>query len=466
MLQQNHTRRDFLRIAGFTATGALLAACQPVSQSAPAAGGEAGAPAAAPVGLRVMGFEVAPEEQDTPLAKAYKTFLSDFGAAHPEIAVESLETPPEADTQLLVDLAAGTAPDVWQHDASTLARVVDGGYILDMRKAVEALPELTLDRFFPTVLAIHQREDGAIYGLPNDFTPMVIYYNGEAWANAQVDAPASDWSWDDLLEKAKLLTLDKEGRNRTDANFDEANVVQWGFRVRKFVFEWIYRTWENDGDVVSPDGKTAKGYLDSDASLEAIQFLADLMLVHKVAPAPSVLDQMVQSLGFPDNFLKGNVVTFDRGHWELVGFRSSENYKPERVAIIRQPKRKSHATVLYEACWVVRSDIAENQLKPAAQFVEAVTGKAYQDTKVITGIALAANQAAAQEAADKAENPAIEQAFIEAVADGRPPYGAKFAKWPAVETILDSMMEKILAGGAVKDEVAAAVTEIDRELSA
>ena len=463
------SRRDFLRLGGIAAASAALAACvQPVAPAAPAPAAEE-APAAAaaePVTLRVMGFEVAPEEQGTPLDQAYKKFLADFQAAHPEVKIESLETPPDADTQLLVDLAAGTAPDVWQHDGSTLARVIDSGYVLDMRKAIEVVPELDLDRFFPSVLAIHQRPDGAIYGLPNDFTPMVIYHNPEAYQKANVPLPTADWTWDDLLEKTQLLTLDKDGRNRTDPNFDEENVVQRGFRVRKWVFEWIYRTWENDSDVISPDGTTASGYLDSPASIEAIQFLADLMLKYKVAPMPSALDQMVQALGFNDRFLKGEFANFDRGHWELVGLRKSPEYKPERVAIVRQPARKNHATVIYESGWVVRGDVTGATLKAAAQFVEATTGRAYQDTKAITGIAIAANRASAEAAADNAEQPELERAFLAAVADGRPPYGSKFAKWPAVETILDSMMERILAGGVVADEVAAAVTEINRELGA
>jgi multiple sugar transport system substrate-binding protein len=125
------------------------------------------------VELNVIGFVVPLEEQGTPLDEAYQQFIADFEAAHPGVTVNALETPPEFDTQLLVDLAAGTAPDLWNQDASTISRLVDSGYVLDMQECVDLVPELNLDRFFPSVLAIHQPEpEGPIYGLPNDFTPM------------------------------------------------------------------------------------------------------------------------------------------------------------------------------------------------------------------------------------------------------------------------------------------------------
>src|SRR5512147_3265751 len=71
------------------------------------------------VKLRVIGLESIPEERETPLAIAKQEVITRFEAAHPEVDIESLEAPPEFDTQLLVDLAAGTAPDVWYQDAST-----------------------------------------------------------------------------------------------------------------------------------------------------------------------------------------------------------------------------------------------------------------------------------------------------------------------------------------------------------
>jgi multiple sugar transport system substrate-binding protein len=415
--------------------------------------------------LNVVGFVVPLEEQGTPLDQAYQKFIADFEAAHSGVDVNALETPPEFDTQLLVDLAAGTAPDIWNQDASTLARLVDSSYVLDMRECTKLVPEFDLDRFFPSVLAIHQREaDGPIYGVPNDFTPMVIYYNTKSFERAGVEPPTSDWTWDQFVDTAQRLTLDSQGRNRLDPNFDASNVVQWGFRVRKFSFEWIYRVWENGGDVIAPDGSTASGYLDSPASIEAITFLRDLVTQQGVAPDPSTLDQMLQQAGFLDRFLDGDVAMFDRGHWELVGLRSNAKYEPGIFSVVGQPSKAKDATVLYASGFVIRADIPEEKKLAACQFVEAATNRQYQDTKAITGIAISANRFAAEEAAKNAEG-TIEDVFVQEVANGRPPYGSVYKTWPTIEERLDAMMERILAGGDVAAEVGVAVEEINRELS-
>lgn len=415
--------------------------------------------------LNVMGFVVPLEEQGTPLDQAYQKFISDFEAEHPGVTVNALETPPDFDTQLLVDLAAGTAPDVWNQDASTLARLIDSGNVLDMRECQTLVPDFNFDRFFPSTLAIHQRTaDGPIYGVPNDFTPMVIYYNTESFKKAGLDLPTEGWTWDQFVETAEKLTLDNQGRNRLDPNFDANNVTQWGFRVRKFSFEWLYRVWENGGDVISPDGTTATGYLDSPETIAAITWLRDLVTEQQVAPPPSTLDQMLQQAGFLDQFLQGNVAMFDRGHWELVGLQSNALYKPGIFGVVGQPVGKENATVLYESGFVIRADIPEEKKLAACQFVDAATQRQYQDTKALTGIAISANQEAAQAVADTTDS-AIEKAFVNEVQYGRAPYGSIYKNWPSIETSLDSMMERILAGGKVEDEVAVAVEEINRELS-
>ncbi len=416
--------------------------------------------------LRVIGLEVVPEERETPLAIAKQEVRTRFMEAHPEVFIESLEAPPEFDTQLLVDLAAGTAPDIWYQDASTAARLVDTGNILDMNVCLELVPELTLDRFSEGMLDMHLRETGELWGLPDGGTPMVIYYNPEAVAKAGVEPPTSDWTWDEFLTFAQMVTLDSEGRNRLDPNFDEENVVQWGYRDRKYTFEWIYWLWQNGGDVISPDLTTADGYLNSPESIEAITFLRDLVLEYGVAPEPSALDQLTQQFGFLEAFLRGEVVMFPRGHWEMVGLTTQESYTPERVAVVGNPSKVYDATVIYESGWFINAKVAEDEdkLLAACQFVEELTDFEYQSTKVVTGLEISANREAAAAAVEASAWPEIERVFVEEIENGRRNYGSIYANWPVVEGILDLMMENILAGADVEEEIAIAVEEIDREL--
>jgi len=418
--------------------------------------------------LSIIGLEVVPEERETPLAIAKQAVITRFEEAHPDVDINSLEAPPEFDTQLLVDLAAGTAPDVWYQDASTAARLVATGNILDMRVCLDLVPTLTTDRFLEGMLDMHQGANGELWGLPDGGTPMVLYYNPEAVERAGVtEMPTSDWTWDEFVQFAQQVTLDDQGRNRLDPDFDENNVVQWAFRSRKYVFEWIPWVWNNGGDVFSPDGTTVDGYLNSPQTIEAITFLRDLVTEYGVAPEPSALDQLTQQFGFLTAYLRGEVVMFPRGHWEMVGLTNLEDYLPNRVAVVGYPVKAADETVIYESGWFINAKVADDQTKllAACQLVDELTGTEYQDTKVVTGLEISANRESAAKAVEQSQWPDIERVFVEEAEQGRRNYGSIFPNWPIVESALDSMMENILAGGDVEEEVDMAVEEIDRELS-
>jgi multiple sugar transport system substrate-binding protein len=416
------------------------------------------------VDLNVIGFKVGPDEIGTPLDKAHQWLITSFMAKNPGVKVNALEAPPDFDTQLYVDLAAGTGPDLWYADASTLARLGDSGYLMDMRDMTKYVPGFSFDRFWPTVLDIHKGKKGEYWGIPSDFTPMVIFYNPEVFAKAKAALPGAKWTWNDLVKAAQLTTLDANGRNRLDPAFDEKNVATWGYRVRQYTFEWIYRVWENGSDVISPDGTTVSGYLDAPATIEALQFQQDLILKYKVAPQPSALDQLNQGMGFNDRFLQGKAAMFDRGHWELVGLRSSKNFNGKNIGIAVQPSKKNNLTVLYESGFVINKNAKGDVLAAACRFADMATDMDYQVMKATSNLAIPGNKKAAEKAATQVQFPDIEKAFLAQVPTGRLPYGSKYVKWPAVETILDGMMDKIIHGTDVKTAVAAAVTEANREL--
>jgi multiple sugar transport system substrate-binding protein len=416
--------------------------------------------------LQVIGFRVPPNEVGTPLDIAYQEFIAAFELDH-GVVIEALESPPDFNTYILTALATNTAPDVWSQDASSLASIASTGQLLDMNVCRDLVPSFDFERFFPSVLALHQGfEAGKTYGVPNDFTPMVIYYNPESFVRAGVEIPTeANLSYEAFLELAQRLTLDSAGRNALDPAFDRNDVEQYGYRVRRFPLDWMHWLWGNGGAPISPDGTTASGYLDSPESIEVLTLLRDMVTVHGVSPSPSALDALQASLGFLDLYLNGTVAMFPRGHWELIGLQANPNFDPGRIGVMGNPYATEPATVIFESGFVIPANISPDKLPAACAFVEAATGPAYQDTKALTGIAISGNEAVAQAAVATAAMPQVEQAFFDQVQYGRPPYGALFPSYPAVETILQSMMEEILAGVEIEAAVADAVLEINRELS-
>ena len=97
---------------------------------------------------------------------------------------------------------------------------------------------------------------------------MVLYCNAKLFREAGVPLPAGKWSFAEFLDKAKALTKGD----------------QFGFEFTNWMPGWVMFLWNNGGDVLDPEGAKTKGFLTSGPSVEAVQFLADLVSVHKVAP--------------------------------------------------------------------------------------------------------------------------------------------------------------------------------------
>jgi len=145
---------------------------------------------------------------------------------------------------------------------------------------------------------------------------LALWYNRDMFDTAGVDYPPvtldEAWSWDEFIEVAKKLTLDANGNNPGDTDFDKNRIVQYGAYVNQWTWQLEVWSLSNGGKWFSDDGGAV--IFDS-AAVEAIQKVFDLHLVHNVAPfIPATSDT-----GFGDSIGKGNVAMATEGQW-AVGF--------------------------------------------------------------------------------------------------------------------------------------------------
>jgi len=112
-----------------------------------------------------------------------------------------------------------------------------------------------------------------------------------------IEPPSNDsreaWEWDYFLEVARQLTVDTNGKHPGESGFDVDSVDRWGVYWDKWWMELIGPIESNGGKYIDPD--TGLLALDQPATFEAIQRIADLTLVHQVAPLASVLQQLGMS---------------------------------------------------------------------------------------------------------------------------------------------------------------------------
>jgi len=131
----------------------------------------------------------------------FKTLADGFHAAHPDITVELKEyDAANYDTQMIADLAAGKAPDIYvQKNLKNFYTYQTGKQLLDVSDVAAGLGDKVGG------LANYQ-VDGKTYAIPYRADAWVLYYNKALFDKAKVAYPDGSWTWDDYAAASKKLT--------------------------------------------------------------------------------------------------------------------------------------------------------------------------------------------------------------------------------------------------------------------
>ncbi|MCB0138127.1 MAG: sugar ABC transporter substrate-binding protein, partial [Caldilineaceae bacterium] len=198
---------------------------------------------------------------------------------------------------------------------------------------------------------------GVQYLLPKDFSPMAIYYNKKLFDEAGVAYPAEGWTWDDLLATAQALT-------KTDAG---GNVVQWGIQLPgPWTTGFEYWVAAAGGSLISEDGTSFVGYMDSPEVQNAVQFYADLYNKHKVAPPPADMNAFG---GGNSEFDNGTAAMRLFGRWPQSGMKENPNID---LGVAPLPAGADRAGVLFWGGFGI-SSLSDNP-EAAWRFLRFYTG--------------------------------------------------------------------------------------------
>jgi multiple sugar transport system substrate-binding protein len=131
---------------------------------------------------------------------------------------------------------------------------------------------------------------GQRYGIPAGVDTALMYYNRDLFDAQGVAYPRSDWNWEDLLITAQqLTTVEGEGEQQSG---------HWGFVAHPYTGEVFLFVLQHGGRLLDDPLKPTRPIFDDPLVSEAIQWYADLGLVHHVMPI--VLSDKVDALSrFP-----------------------------------------------------------------------------------------------------------------------------------------------------------------------
>lgn len=189
---------------------------------------------------------------------AQEAVVAQFNAAQDDILLELDIVDGRLAYQELTDrIAAGDAPDIVGPVGIRGANTFRGQF-LDLSTH---LPNDVLDAYDPAQVEVY-REGDALTAIPFGVFPSMIFVNTELFARAGLDLPptsfedpaAEEWDTEALTDLAKRLTLDANGRNATNPDFDPERIVQWGFTHQFLEDPRAHGTFFGPGSLVADDG--------------------------------------------------------------------------------------------------------------------------------------------------------------------------------------------------------------------
>ena len=303
------TRREFLRAMGTFAAGAALAACTPGMPVPKARTGEK-----AQLVYQDWRTDWFPEMS--------MRMLEDFHAANPNIRVFYTPDPDNLEEKMLLDMGAGTAPDVLAGCCDFFPVWGQKDYLLDLQPYIDADVD-------PGVIAEWDRAqyaalllpNGKRFGLPKYHGALALYYNKDLFDEYKVDYPTADWNIDDYLDAMRKLTKDRDGDGQTDLWGSMVDIA-WE-RLQMHVNGW-------GGHFVDPADPT-HSLMGEPPALKAMEWIRQRMWDDQVmATFPNVENQETRTA-----FSSGKLAMVEDGSWALKDILTASNF---RVGVARFPK--------------------------------------------------------------------------------------------------------------------------------
>ena len=243
---------------------------------------------AEPVTITYCNFNASGGNEET-LAKMYEAFHAEY----PNITVE-IETIGFDDyfTQMQTRVAGGTAPDCYELNIENFASYAAKGALAEITGVdLSGLNETALSAF---------NVDGKQYGLPGNFSNVVLVYNKDLFDQAGVAYPTADWTQDDLQAAAEAIR----------ALGDDIYGIYQPITYNEF-----YKVAAQYGGSLLNDDLT-EFTINSPENIQAAQVMVDRVLVSNVQPT----EVQMGGMGDWDLFMSGRLGMIPTGIWAFNTF--------------------------------------------------------------------------------------------------------------------------------------------------
>ena len=349
--------------------------------------------------------------------------------------VLSTRTGSDLHDKILISASSQTLPDVARLDIAWVPEFQKMNILVPLDQEMSDFEEVSSE-LLPSAMSTAQIK-GSYYALALNTNTKIMFYNEEAFNDAGLSAPKT---MDDMLAAAQKLS----GTNANGQQvwgLDEPALAGWN------VLPYI---WSNGGEITDENYTKATGYLNSEATVNAVKMLADMYKNSEFTGFNS------GDIPMTDGFGTGRYMMLLEGPWktsELAGAYPDFKYatcevpagSAGSISVLGGEDIAMFNTANKEGAWkfmkFMTSDFAEEEMAKCGQIP---VNKEALDSDVVAN-------------ADYAP-------FLDAIttAKARPPV----ASWSEIDNELTTAMTSIISEGAdVQETLDALATKVDALLA-
>lgn len=295
-------------LAMVTATTVALTGCGGSESSSSNAGNKNGKN----VVITFAGWGSLAEKQN------FTKMIDKFEETHPGVKVNYQHYPGSQDdymVKLVSNVAANKMPDVFYIPTDEFVEWAAAGRILDISDYLAKSENYEEGKIWEKSINMYHYnketgavgEDGGLYGLPKDLGPWAMVYNKTLFEQKGVPLPDPNkpYTLDEFIDVAKKLT----SGTGVDKVYGTAN-----YTLESAV-------WSNGANYLSEDKKTVT--VNTPEFAEALQWVADLALVHGVSPTTAES----ATSGWFERWCNGKVGMAWMGPWDQATFWEAVSFE-------------------------------------------------------------------------------------------------------------------------------------------
>jgi multiple sugar transport system substrate-binding protein len=344
---------------GITLAGVAVG-CQPLWQAAHQG--------SKPVTVKLSGWGASPVEK-----RLLQDVLKDFEQTHPGIRVKFEVIADQYMDVLKTRLIGDAAPDVFYVDAVEAPLLMQANVLEPLNPYITKAFDLA--DFEPNLIRMF-RTGKTLYGLPKDYSTLVLYYNKRAFRAAGLVEPPR--TWEQLLIDAKRLTRDRNQDGRTD---------QYGLGLSPELARLVYMMQAYGGEATDAQG------LARFAEPKALQGLQTIVNQYR-STRTAVLPSDVGSSSGSDLLGQGKVAMAIEGNWAIPYLQ--ENFSSLEFGTAEVPQMNGRpGTMAFTVAYAMNRRAKH---KPEAwQLMAYLTGKVGMKKWTSSGFALPTRRSVAKQ---------------------------------------------------------------------